>query len=147
MKVTRSNYDNLIEGYIYEAGYHQRSRFKYTYETNKKILHVYDDLSYRSTSAENSADEIVSEIDKIIKGDSKGLKSVADSFISLFTKDNPEKIIFYTENGSLGISGVSKYGERLHIRGYDIKNKTFTDHRKDELYHEYVDIDSVTTNE
>ncbi|TWG61317.1 hypothetical protein [Bacillus subtilis] len=143
MKVTRHDYESTIEGYIYEAGYEQKSRFKYVYELEKKILHIYDDMSYRSTGAANSVNEIVAEIDKITKDDSKGLKGIAQNFISLFSKNEPSKIIFYTEAGSHGVSGSSKYGEPLNILGYDFQNRDYTGYIKEELYHEFVDINSI----
>ncbi|XBW80063.1 hypothetical protein ABRD05_16105 [Bacillus velezensis] len=143
MKVTRHNTKNTIEGYIYEAGFDQKSQFKYVYEIEKKILHIYDDASYHGTSAENSVSEIVVEIDKITKEDSKGFKGIAQNFISLFSKSEPVKIIFYTEAGPSGFSGTSKFGEPLSIIGYDFQNREYTGYTKDELFHEFVDINSI----
>lgn len=143
MKVTRHDYEGTIEGYIYEAGFDQKSQFKYVYENEKKILHIYDDASYHSTSAENSVNEIVAEIDKIIKEDSKGLKGIVQNFISLFSKSEPVKIIFYTEAGPSGFSGSSKFGEPLSIIGYDFHNRDYTGYTKDDLFHEFVNINSI----
>lgn len=143
LKVTRTHTENAIEGYIYEAGFHEKSRFNYLYEIEKKILHVYDDLSSKSTGALNSFSEIVTEIDKITKGDAKGLKGLTQKFVSLFSENDPVKVIFYTEAGTIGLSGLNNFGEPLDIQGYDIRNKEFSGYTKDELHPNFVDINSV----
>ncbi|MFP3386469.1 hypothetical protein, partial [Tritonibacter sp. SIMBA_163] len=86
------------------------------YEPEKKILHIYDDRSHFSTSAVNSVNEIVAEIDKIITGEVKGLNKFTQNFISLFSKQEPVKIIIYTEAGDLGGSGTNNFGDPLRIQ-------------------------------
>ncbi|WP_144533918.1 hypothetical protein [Bacillus pumilus] len=144
MKVARVITEkNNIEGTIYEAGFDEKSHFNYLYEPEKKILHIYDDRSYSSTSAVNSVNEIVAEIDKIITGESKGLSKLTQNFISLFSKSDPVKIIIYTEAGALGGSGTNNFGDPLRIQAYDLQNKDYTGYTKDELHPNFAYIHSV----
>ena len=144
MKVIKANPNkSTIEGLIYEAGFEKKSHFNYLYEREKKTLHIYDDRSYNHASAVNSVGDIIVEIDKIITSEGKGLKGFTQKFISLFSKNEPLKIIFYTEAKMLGGSGTNRYGEPLRIQAYDLQKKDYTGYTKEELHPSFVDINSV----
>ncbi|PCK18146.1 hypothetical protein CEY02_19235 [Bacillus pumilus] len=144
MKVIKANPNkNTVEGVIYETGFEKKSQFRYLYEAEKKVFHIYDDLSHNHTSAVNSVGDIIAEIDKIITSEDKGLKKFTQNFVSLFSKNEPSKIIFYTETKMLGRSGTSRYGEPLRIQAYDLQMKDYTGYTKEELHANFVDINSV----
>lgn len=114
MKVARVITEkNNIEGTIYEAGFDEKSHFNYLYEPEKKILHIYDDRSYFSTSAVNSVNEIVAEIDKIITGEVKGLNKFTQNFISLFLSRSLQKLLsilkLETLEDQVQITSVTRY--------------------------------------
>ncbi|MCY7679962.1 hypothetical protein MH122_14255 [Bacillus pumilus] len=116
---------NIIQGRISSAGDDNKSNYVFTLELEKKVLHIYDSLDHKSTSALNCVNSVVETLSSELN----------------LKKNGIAKVLIYTETDETLANGYKNRGSALTIHAYDLKNNEFVEWVHDDLYQFYYDTE------
>ncbi|UZD72314.1 hypothetical protein [Bacillus siamensis] len=129
----------IIQGSIKNVGFHSKSEFTYTYEMDKEILHVYDNLKHKSTSAINCIEEVISLLKEALQPNKTGVSRILEVIKNAISPTSPfKKVIIYTEMDEF-TSDYTNKSQQLNIAAYIPEQKDFNGWDDSELYQLYCD--------
>ncbi|CAI6279287.1 hypothetical protein ACR6EC_23520 [Bacillus subtilis] len=132
----------IIQGEIKNVGFQNNSVFTYTYELDKELLHVYDNLNHKSTSAINCIEEVLSVLKETLQPSKTGVSKIIEVIKNAIKPNSPfKKAIIYTEVSELTTNYTNR-GKRLNICAYSPDQGDFTGWDDNELYQLYCDHQS-----
>lgn len=85
---------NIIQGRISNAGDDNKSNYVFTLELEKKVLHIYDSLDHKSTSALNCVNSVVETLSSELN----------------LKKNGIAKVLIYTETDETLANGYKNTG-------------------------------------